>query len=299
MPRTWFLRAVLALIVTVPGCADSRTDSPAEQSRKKDVSGAEFDTSRCGVIRGCVSWEGAVPKIALFNIPPNPLAGEVFRKKHTRPNPHVPIVDAATGGIGNAVIFLRGVDPKQGRPWDHPPVQLEMRDCQLHIRQGESDSAFGFVRCGDRVAMVSRDRWFHSLHAAEAAYFGLTFPDKDQPLERVLSQKGMVEWTSAAGYYWMRAYIFVDDHPYYARTNAQGRFELPGVPAGRYEIVCWMPNWNESRHERDPESSAICRLFFKKPFESVQPVTVPPSGTVGVDFKVSSELFSAHQPNPR
>ena len=64
-----------------------------------------------------------------------------------------------------------------------------------------------------------------------------------------------VELTSGAGHYWMRAYLMVAEHPYYALTNADGRFVLPQVPPGRYEIVCWLPILPAGGHEsllRDP-----------------------------------------------
>jgi hypothetical protein len=34
----------------------------------------------------------------------------------------------------------------------------------------------------------------------------------------------------------MRAWIFVFDHPYYQVTQAEGRFQLTGVPPGKYEL---------------------------------------------------------------
>src|SRR5207249_11538920 len=102
----------------------------------------------------------------------------------------------------------------------------------------------------------------NSLQARGAAFFSLPFPDRDQPLDRPLKQKGLVELTSGAGWYWIRAYLFVDDHSYYAHTDAKGHFELRAVPAGRYRLVCWMPNWNIARQERDPESGLVVRIVF-------------------------------------
>ena len=37
----------------------------------------------------------------------------------------------------------------------------------------------------------------------------------------------------------MNAEILVVPHPYYAVTDESGRFELPDVPPGQYEIVAW------------------------------------------------------------
>ena len=61
---------------------------------------------------------------------------------------------------------------------------------------------------------------------------------------------------------WMRAYIGVLDHPYFAVTGENGLFEIGNVPPGEYTIGAW--------HETLGEQE------FK--------VTVAPSGTSTADF---------------
>jgi hypothetical protein len=38
---------------------------------------------------------------------------------------------------------------------------------------------------------------------------------------------------------WMRAYVRVFNHPYFAVTDADGKFEMKNAPAGKYHIVMW------------------------------------------------------------
>jgi hypothetical protein len=38
---------------------------------------------------------------------------------------------------------------------------------------------------------------------------------------------------------WMKAYIMVFDHPFFAVTGDDGSFEIKGVPAGEQHIVLW------------------------------------------------------------
>jgi hypothetical protein len=95
----------------------------------------------------------------------------------------------------------------------------------------------------------------------------------------VLPRTGLVELTSAAQCFWMRAYLFVDDHPYYALTDERGRFALPRVPAGKYELVAWLPHWRVERQDRDPESGLIVRQFNAPPLTAVQAVEVTAGGT--------------------
>jgi hypothetical protein len=273
------------------GCGDP-VPGPAEQSASDaPPAGSAFDPASAGSVCGRVTWEGDIPSVPRFKIRPH-LPAEGAEQRHLiRKNPNAPVVDAATRGVAGAVVYLRGVDPLRGRPWDHDPVRVEQRGRRLHVRQGGRDGRVGFVRRGDSVEVVSRDSVFHALHAGGAAFFSLAFPDPGQPLSRPLPETGLVELTSAAGYYWMRAYLFVDDHPYYALTDAHGRFELRQVPPGRYELVCWMPNWLEDRTERDPETGLVARLFFGPPAEQSRPVLVEKKGTCSLDFVFSTGAF--------
>ncbi len=284
----WFF--LLAGLV-LPGCIEALPPAAAPNSPGTAETAAHFDPATAGSILGQVTWDGALPQIELVTLPAIPYASEVFRQRQVRPNPNAPQIDAGTRGVGNAVLFLRGVSGEASRPWDHPAVCVEQRECAFHIRQGSTDSSYGFVRRGDPVVLVSRERVFHALHAGGAAFFSFMFPAPDQPLTRCLPDPGIVELTSAAGYAWMRAYLFVDDHPYYARTNSEGRFVLPQVPPGRYELVCWMPNWLRARHERDPETGVISRLYFKPPVEQVRTVHLAEGASAVVNFSGSCALF--------
>jgi hypothetical protein len=37
----------------------------------------------------------------------------------------------------------------------------------------------------------------------------------------------------------MKGWARVFDHPYFAVTDADGKFEIKGAPAGRYNIIMW------------------------------------------------------------
>jgi len=275
--------AAILLVAGALGCGDARTQPPAEPAPSPEA-GSLFDPANAGAVEGRVLWAGEVPSVPPLIERPN-IAGPVFDKESVAwPNPNAPVIDATTRAVQGAVVFLRGVDPRRARPWDLPAVRVVQQGKQFHVRQGDCDGAVGFVRRGDGGEMVSADPVFYSLHAGGAAFFTLAFPDPDRPRTRRLANRGLVELTSAAGHFWMRGYLFVDDHPYYVRSDAEGRFRLTNVPPGHYEVVCWRPDWREERHERDPESSLVTRLFFRPPLESARPIQVLPKGTAAVEL---------------
>jgi hypothetical protein len=293
--QEWKQVALLLGLLALGGCDEESSavaGAAAAQLQPRAVA-QDFDASTAGSIRGRVVWKGDLPVVVTFHAPTGAGAEAVAQRVWSDwPNPHAPAVDRATNGIANAVVFLRGVNPRQARPWDLPPVVVEQRDYVCHIRQGESDSPVGFVRRGEAIQMVSRQPAFHLLHAHGAAYFSLAFPDPERPLSRRLPRSGLVELTSAAGYFWMRGYLFVDDQPYFARTDCTGRFRLDAVPPGNYELVCWLPNWHIAKHERDPETALITRIVFQPPVELSQPLALRPTATVEASFTLSADLFA-------
>jgi hypothetical protein len=267
------------LVATAVGCAEPVPES--SQPAPPPVS--TFDAASAGGVRGRVTWAGPLPDVPSLEVMAYPFGGPVLRQRQSRPNPNAPVIDPQTRGVGNAVVFLRGVEARRARPWDHPPAAVELHSDGFRVRQGEAVGGVGFVRRGEAAMLVSREDVVHGCRARGAAFFTLMFPDRDRPLERRLAERGVVELSSAAGFYWARAYLFVDDHPYYARTDPQGAFALTGVPPGRYELVCWMPNWKVRRREREPEVGTVVRLEFEPPVETVQPLTVSPAEERVVD----------------
>lgn len=271
--------------VFLVGCSEQ---APAPTSADPVSLQSKFDPQTAGTISGRVTWSGDAPVDVQDKVFLTRLGRDLPQHRRHWLNPNLPRVDARSHGVGNAVVFLRHVDPAQSRPWDYPPVTVVMADFKMTVEQGERPSNYGFVRLGDSVRMISRQPVAHALRAEGAAFFSLPFPDPDRPLSRPMVRKGIVELSSAAGYFWMRSYLFVDDHPYYTRTGPDGSYVLPQVPPGNYELVCWMPDWKVKETHLDPEIGIITRVLFGPPLEQAQRVEVKPGKTTEAIYDLSA-----------
>jgi hypothetical protein len=271
---------VTAITLSICGCEFE----PAAVEKSSESPGASAASPSGATISGQVTWQGKIPEVPslLGSIPA--LIENGPRQRQVHGNPNAPHVDSISRAVTSAVVFLRNVEPSLVKPWDLPSVRVLQRGLEFHIRQGSVDSHYGFVRQGDKIEMVSCDRAFYAIHANGVEFFSLTFPDPDAPLNRRLTNKGIVELTSAAGHFWMRAYLFVDDAPYYCRTDSKGRFTLTNVPSGEYDLICWMPSWLEDHHERDPETAIIIRRFFRPAVEKLCRVKVMPGQLQSASF---------------
>jgi hypothetical protein len=265
------------LVSAVSGCANSVAGTSQPPC-------SHFDPDTAGAINGRVIWSGDAPAAEPFSYRFDPGLGDDAATLALRRNCYLPAISPHSRGVRDAVVFLQGVDPQRARPWDHKPVRVEQRDLQMHVIQGECDSRVGFVRRGDTIEMVSCDSRFHALHASGAAWFTLAFSDPYQPLSRPMKQNGVVELTSGAGHYWMRAFVFVDQHPYYTRTDENGRFELKQVSPGRYHLVSWLPDWREAGHDRDPDTGLVTRLRFGAPLVAEQSVEMAAHQSVDIEI---------------
>jgi hypothetical protein len=186
--------------------------------------------------------------------------------------------------LTNAVVMLRGVDPERSRPWDQPPVRVEIKEHRMCIQQGDVVSPYGFVQRGQSVEMVSRDTAFHSIQARGAGFFTIPFADADVVRKRTLARSGVVELGSASGSFWMASYLFVDDHPYYARTADRGTFALSQVPSGTYQLVAWLPDWHEVSRELDGDTWEVASIQYRSPLVIEQTVQVRPGKTSEVNL---------------
>jgi hypothetical protein len=281
---------VVLLGVLAVGCDPAPAVSEPEPAARE--TGTLFDPRASGTVSGRVTWMGDIPEVRPYRVLPAASLSFELIQLTLRANPNAPLIDPASQGVGSAVVFLRAVDPQRGRPWDLPSVEVQLKDLRIDVLQGGPARRYGFVRCGDEVRMVSRQSLLHALHADGAAFFTLPLPDPDQPLSRRLRTPGLVELSSGAGYYWMRAYLFVTEHPYYCCTDADGVFTLAAVPAGEYELVCWMPSWLEERRHRDPETFQPIRLYYRPPVEKVAKVTVRAGRTTETIFELSIADFA-------
>jgi hypothetical protein len=277
------------LLLSVAGC-DAESPARVEPIRDLLEIGACFEAQATGTVRGRVVWQGPIPDVASFEYRPKLESPSAEREAF--PNTNALAVDAESRGVANAVVFLREVDRKRSRPWDHAGVFVELMGKTLRLEQGNESVRTAFARRGEPLTINSTDSQLHVLRAGGAAFYSLTFMEPHKPRQRRLDQKGLVELTSAVGHFWQHGYVFVDDHPYYARTDSQGRFVLPRVPEGDYRLVCWIPNWKVKEQERDTESGLVRFLTFAPALELEQTVNVLPGSEPTVQFLVEQKLFS-------
>jgi hypothetical protein len=250
---------------------------------QNQIAGSRADEGATAILEGCVLWHGPHPNVPPIEGTLNARVENGLRPQVRHPNPNAPHIDSF-GHVESALIWLSHIDGRRSKSWDLLPVRVQLSDYRFHIKQGPADALSGFVRAGDRVELESTDQAFHAVHGDGAAFFSLMLPDPNRSVSRTLTQPGIVELSSAAGYIWMRGYLLVSEHPYVARTDLNGRFYIGGIPPGDYDVIAWLPSWKEAGHDRDPETAILTRLRFRQPVEQTGHVKLSGGQARTVEF---------------
>jgi plastocyanin len=149
------------------------------------------------------------------------------------------LVVGPDGALANVVV---SVSAKGVRPPQPPPPTAKASLDQVGCRYTPHVQA---VTVGTTVAVLNNDAVLHNVHATADSdgrpitVFNVAMPFKGQNLPTVLRRPGVLKLRCDAGHTWMSAYIHVFDHPYFAVTDARGRFSIKDLPPGRYTVEYW------------------------------------------------------------
>lgn len=143
------------------------------------------------------------------------------------------VVDSG-GGLKNVVVFLEGAAPSA--PADSQKENLvENTGCRYAPRVLA-------MRRGERLRVKNNDPKLHIPHSYlnEKTVFMLSLPFRNTILDATqkIRAAGLLRLVCDT-HAWMLGFIHVFDHPFFAVTDDNGRFQIPDVPAGTYVLKAW------------------------------------------------------------
>lgn len=129
------------------------------------------------------------------------------------------------------------------------------------------------VRVGQGLEIRNSDATLHNVHAMpeESKGFNLGMPSQGMTTTRKFSRPEVFVRIKCDVHPWMSAHVAVLDHPFFAVTDAQGRFRIDGLPAGTYELEAVHPHLGSlvrsievKAGDGDPNKDAQVAFTFAK-----------------------------------
>jgi plastocyanin len=180
-------------------------------------------------VAGRVVLDGAVPAN-----PPIKLSGDPYCVAQNPNGATFENFVVTDGGIENVFVYVK--DGLGNYYFDAPtePAKLDQQGCryQPHVLG---------IRTGQPLEISNSDDTMHNVHAMPEANreFNVGQAIKHQVDRRTFTAPEVMVPFKCDVHSWMRAYIGVMNHPYFAVTHGGGKFELKNLPAGTYTVEAW------------------------------------------------------------
>ncbi len=217
---------LVCIALGVIGCSKKQPDESAEPPEPTAV----VDPSTAGSITGTVRLEGEAPKFK-----PIDMSAEAACVQ-ANPSPVVPpiVVTGAHGALANAVVYVKSGLGSYRFDIPPAPVALDQKGCMYEPR-------ILAVMARQTFEVHNEDPTIHNVHAMprENRPWNKSEPVGDPPIEANFTKPELAIPIACNIHPWMRAYMFVFAHPYFAITPKTGEFELKGLPPGTYVIEAW------------------------------------------------------------
>jgi plastocyanin len=188
------------------------------------------DAARTGTLEGVARVHGALPRAPSLHMGSDPVC---LRESRGDREDDTLVVDAE-GGLRNVFVYVRAGLAAYEYDRPHDPVVLEQRGCRFRPR------VLG-IMTGAPLELVNGDPTLHNVHAVPAVNdeFSVGQTARGTRHTRTFTEREVMVPITCDVHGWMRAYVGVLDHPFFAVTGEGGRFAIEHLPEGTYVVEAW------------------------------------------------------------
>jgi hypothetical protein len=184
-------------------------------------------TAHAGSIKGTVLFEGEPPTQDKLQRDADPKCSKDKTDE---------AVVVTKGKLRDVVVRVKnGTAGKHTAP--DKAAFIDQQDCMYTPR------VVGIV-AGQKLQVRNSDGTFHNVwgQVANKDVFNKPQAPKaaDLTLDASVKPDDVIELKCGV-HGWMHAYVAVQDHPYFAVTTSDGKFEIKGLPIGTYTLEAWHP----------------------------------------------------------
>ena len=137
-------------------------------------------------------------------------------------------------GVANVFVWIEPTD----RMPTHPGYRKPTEPIRLRFENGRLRPHALFANAGQELVLGNRDPLQHIVAMGESPSFKV--PGGDEVVRRLAHTPEPMS-VRCQFHPWMGAFILVQDHPWTAVTDTDGRFRIDRIPAGDW----WLRIWHE------------------------------------------------------
>ncbi len=231
--RKWRLSILVALTIGlmawIPGGVRIKR-TPGATREMASPGTAAVPTAESATLAGRATFQGTVPKAISIRME----ADRNCVSQHQDPVYLQQVEVNEQGGLRNVFVWVKqGLESQTFQP-PSTPVVLDQRGC-IYVPR-----VLG-IQTGQKLKVLNSDPAMHNVHPLprQNQEFNLSQPPNGLPLVKTFEHPEVMVRVMCNIHPWMRAYVAVVPHPYFAVTATDGSFEIRDLPPGEYTLAAW------------------------------------------------------------
>lgn len=254
------LTIILSLLALGSSCSKGPTNEATTEttptSAKTPPKGGE------GTVTGAIAYNGVAPAPKKIDTSADPVCGQA--------NPNLSTEDTAVkdGKLANVFVYIKDGATADGTkiteyafPTPTDAVTLDQKGCHYvpHVLG---------VQANQKLRITNSDPTQHNIHPTPKSNpeWNQTQSNGAAPIEKTFGRTEVLIPVKCNQHPWMKSYVGVLKHPFFAVSAEDGTFTIKGVPPGTYTVAAW--------HEKGGPNGT----------EKTMQVTVPANGSSKADF---------------
>ena len=242
------------LLATVFGCRKPQEPNQPKTNSSVESPGspAQIDKSSAGSIDGNVAFSGAPPKFPSVDMTQDPGCPTDPQKPE--------VVTVTQGKLANVFVYIKdGLGQAIFSPPSEPAV-LDQKACRYvpHV--------LGLL-VGQPLKVLNSDTAGHNVHPMPAAgddEWNESQMPSGKPLIKTFHHPQLMIPVQCNQHPWMKAYLNVMTHPFFAVSGHDGKFTIKDLPAGEYTLAAVHEKFGEQdiRIKVEPRGTAAAQFVF-------------------------------------
>jgi hypothetical protein len=222
MPFSIKILFAIFFLLSMFGCSSKPTTVSGPIGRLGDP----IDPSTVGSVSGVVTFTGTAPKRATIDMGQDPACSVAAKQSVLAEG-----VVVNDGKLANAFVYVKHGAEKYAVRTPEPAV-LDQKGCRYEPH------VMGLVT-GQKLRILNSDPAMHNVHptAKNNESWNISQMPGAAPMEKTFTQEELMLPITCNQHPWMKMYVNVLPHPFFAVTDSEGRFEIKDLPPGEYTLA--------------------------------------------------------------
>jgi len=231
-----FSSLALALALALAGCGGGTEAPPAEQAASAPAAAPStpIDPATAATITGKIVFAGAKPTMPRIRMDAVPACTAA----NSAPVYSEEVVVNDNGTLRDVYVYVKEGLGDRSFPVPAEPVKLEQLGCTY------KPHVLG-IMTGQKFEITNDDPTNHNVHPLPTSNreWNQSQPPGSSPIVQEFARPEVMIPVKCNVHPWMKAYVGVQRHPFFAVTGTDGTFTIQGLPPGDYVIEAWQEKY--------------------------------------------------------